>query len=505
MWPAGTPQLYEEVHVNLQLTCIMTLTALCATAMAEQAVWRLDPPVPTAAQTPQFSPRHSMDTVRHGNVRLTSVLQEGADLFPGTTFTVLREEAAVYGRPRYTVMATSGPHAEAIFSLHPGPYLVRVHNGSVDREERVEVPAQGMLNHQIALEAGELQLSGVMSHNGPAATETWFRVLRDETDAYGRPIRVQVAGNGYADSAGFVLPAGDYIAEATFGNAMLDLPVKIKAGAVTRHEMVLRAARLELFSTFSDQGARADGTRFRVYRTPSTPGQTEQPALMTQAQPTDQVAFVLPAGEYRATAQLDHALVDIPVTLQAGETRTLEMPLNAGEVTLLAALSGEQDPLINAWFDIQPEGPAAATPGPDETPTHGPDHKARFIVPAGRYRASARVGESTGSVMLDVEAGDSLTTVVNVDAGRVSLSLLDQADTPRPDAFTWYSVYRVEHDANGKLRRRRVFNDGYYAQTELVLPAGTYIAFARNQSHQGEREFTLQAGEIKSLSIVAGN
>ena len=27
--------------------------------------------------------------------------------------------------------------------------------------------------------------------------------------------------------------------------------------------MVLRAARLELFSTFSDQGARADGTRFR--------------------------------------------------------------------------------------------------------------------------------------------------------------------------------------------------------------------------------------------------
>ena len=43
------------------------------------------------------------------------------------------------------------------------------------------------------------------------------------------------------------------------------------------------------------------------------------------------------------------------------------------------------------------------------------------------------------------------------------------------------------------------------SQTELVLPAGTYIAFARNQSHQGEREFTPQAGRDQSLSIVAGN
>ena len=110
--------------MNLQPTSIMTLTALCATAMAEQAV-RLDPIRADSGTDTQFSPRHSMDTVRHGNVRLTSVLQEGADLFPGTTFTVLREETAVYGRPRYTVMATSGPQAEAIFSLHPGRYLVQ--------------------------------------------------------------------------------------------------------------------------------------------------------------------------------------------------------------------------------------------------------------------------------------------------------------------------------------------------------------------------------------------
>ena len=43
------------------------------------------------------------------------------------------------------------------------------------------------------------------------------------------------------------------------------------------------------------------------------------------------------------------------------------------------------------------------------------------------------------------------------------------------------------------------------AETELVLPAGDYIAFARNQTRKGEREFTLQAGEIKSVPIIAGN
>jgi hypothetical protein len=315
---------------------------------------------------------------------------------------------------------------------------------------------------------------------------------------------VQVAGNGYADSARFVLPAGDYIAEATFGNAMLELPVHIEAGAVTHQEMVLRAARLELFSTFNDQGARADGTRFRVYRVLQGPGAAQPPTVMTQAQPTDQVAFILPAGEYRATAELDHTRVEIPVTLEAGETRTLEMPLNAGEVTLLATLSGDQDPLLNAWFDIQPEGTTVATTTSTEKPVHGPNHKARFIVPAGRYRASARVGEGTGSVVIDVAAGDSMTAVVNVDAGRVGLRLVDEA-APQANEFTWYSVYRIERDAQGKLRRRRVFNDGYYAETELVLPAGNYVAFARNQTRKGEREFTLQAGEIKSLSILAGD
>ena len=68
------------------------------------------------------------------------------------------------------------------------------------------MPAQGMLNHQIALRPASCS-SAVMSHNGPAATETWFRVLRDETDATGGRY-AQVAGNGYADSAGFVLPGG---------------------------------------------------------------------------------------------------------------------------------------------------------------------------------------------------------------------------------------------------------------------------------------------------------
>ena len=106
--------------------------------------------------------------------------------------------------------------------------------------------------------------------------------------------------------------------------------------------------------------------------------------------------------------------------------------------------------------------------------------------------------------MIDVAAGDSMTAVVNVDAGRVGLRLVDQA-APQANTFTWYSVYRIERDAQGKLRRRRVFNDGYYAETELVLPAGDYIAFARNQTRKGEREFTLQAGEIKSVPILAGN
>ena len=55
----------------------------------------------------------------------------------------------------------------------------------------------------------------------------------------------------------------------------------------------------------------------------------------------------------------------------------------------------------------------------------------------------------------------------------------------------------------GRTQRRRVFNEGYFSATEVMLPAGRYIAFARHQTHRGELTFDLRPGEIKSLSIVA--
>jgi hypothetical protein len=132
----------------------------------------------------------------------------------------------------------------------------------------------------------------------------------------------------------------------------------------------------------------------------------------------------------------------------------------------------------------------------------GPQREAYFVLPAGRYLATARVGESERSLPVEVAAGSQQSALIPLDAGRVGLTLV-AAPGQGPYADTWFSIYRVERDARGQLRRRRVFNEGYFAGTDVVLPAGDYIAFARHGGQRGERRFAVLPGEVRSLAIVA--
>jgi hypothetical protein len=451
----------------------------------------------------RFLPRPGVAAVRPGNLRLTSVLTAQGSPFAGTTFTVLREEPDAFGKTRYRVMATSGPQAEAVFSLGPGRYRIQARNGAVTTDDLIQVPSSGFLRHDVVLNAGQLHLSGLMTKDGPVADETWFRVLREDADAYGQPVEVQVAGNGYAPDARFVLPAGDYVAEATYGDARVALPVRVTAGRVTDQAMVLDAGRLELSGTLDAFGEGAIGTTFRVYRRTDPGSGASRWQQVAQAEPTDQISFILPSGEYRVSAELDLASAQTTLTLAAGETLAVELPLEAGELRLLTTLSGDDEALLDARFSVRPSA-AQDAGGSAATAPRGPQPEARFVLPAGSYLATARVGESEHSVAVEVAPGSRQTAVIPQDAGRVRLALTAPQRDQR-SGFAWYSVYRVETDRHGRAQRRRVFNDGYYSEADLVLPAGRYIAFASQQAQRGELVFDVRPGEIRTLFIVAGN
>lgn len=458
----------------------------------------------TTAGTPQFIPRDAVQHASQNNLQLTSVLVAGGPPYPGSTFTVLREEPTAFGKFRRKVMAVSGPQAHAGFTLSPGRYLVGVRNGIVSAEVAVDVPEVGTAYREVVLDAGNLELSSLMDADGEPAEQTWFRIYREVRDAYGKPTRMQVAGNGYASNTRFLLPAGEYLAEAMYGNTRRQQRLAVTAGTTASHQFILDAAMLELSAVLSGDGEPAEGARFSVHRRQIGEDGREHWTEFTAAEDAPRITFVLPAGEYLAQATLGRAQTGTSLVLTAGEPRSVELHLDAGEVTLFATLPGPggDETLLDSWFWLHEIGGEDAPGRRAAAPAQGPLAKATFVVPAGRYEAIVKSGESLGSAIVEVEAGGQQVLSVPVDGARVTLQL-QTSGHPTPLEHTWFSVYRVERDRGGSPQRRRVFNAGYYPQTELILPAGEYVAFARAGERRGEISFSVVRGEHRELVIAA--
>jgi hypothetical protein len=412
----------------------------------------------------------------------------------------LRAEPAVFGNPAYTLMASTDPTAEASFHLAPGRYRVEARNGAVARSITLTLPPAGSLRREMVLGAGELRLDSRLDHAGPPAERTWFRILRDEQDAYGRPRRREFVAKGYAPSADFLLPAGHYLVEASCGDARVEMPLEISAGATTKHDLVLDAGRLELTASLSDGGDAAVGTVFSVSRQLSDrPGEHGWLAV-ARSGPAAEITYILPAGRYRVQARRGHAVHQVTLDLHAGQTATRHLILDAGELELVAVLAGRREPLRDVRFEVTPAHMPAATRAIVEPV--GADQRARLTLPAGRYDVVARYGEGETSRTVEVGAGSRAQLALDLDAGRVTLSLA-AAGGGRPYPATWFSVFRIEGGGSGQVRRR-VYHSGYYASTDLILPAGQYLAYAHDAGHRGQLSFQVDPGDVKQLSIIAG-
>jgi hypothetical protein len=446
----------------------------------------------------QFVPRAAVNEPRRGNLRLTSVLAAGGEAFPGTHFTVLREQPDAYGKTRATVMAIAGPKAFADIDITPDRYRVQARNGSVTVEREIQVPDQGGLDAEIVLDAGEVQLRAAMDASGSEAEQAWFRIYRPDTDSYGRPHLVQVASDGYAASGTFVLPAGEYVAEARYGDATVRREFALTAGSRHSVELPLNAGHVAVSATFGDSGEAAEGVRFEILRATGDPSAPWAVAASSDA--AADVTFVLPAGHYRARAVLDRAEAQVDVTVNAGDEQAIELAIPAGELLVYATLAGREDALLDSWFGIVGDDANGDLPGVGEL--RGPDNLVSFILPAGEHRVLARHGESSGMATVTVEAGSRETLALDLDAGRISMTF--SAGSPATvQPYTWFSVYRVERGGSGTERRHRVYNEGFYANTDIVLPTGRYIAFAKTDRYAGEQPFDVAAGSVSQITITA--
>lgn len=454
-----------------------------------------------AAQRPGeavFVPRAASPAQHHQNLELVSVLSAGDAPYDGTTFTLLREEPDAFGKVRLRTLAVSGPHARAEFRVAPGRYRIQARNGAVIVDRAVTVPAGRHHTELIELDAGELRLHGVLSRDGAPADQAWFKVYRETIDAYGRPNRVQVAGNGYAAQTAFLLPSGDYVAEARFGDATVDAPVRVNAGEVTTQALDLAAGLLTVRFGRPDDSLISGKALILIERASEHGDTTTAWSEFTRASTDEPMTFVLPQGHYRLSVRDDLATARADVTLLAGQHIERALTLDAATVRLIAHLGDNAAVLPNALFWLLPDG--SSTPGSRSADrARGPANHAEFTVPAGRYRAIAQSDAATGEVLLTLEAGDDDQVIVRLAAGRARLHLASK--NGRPQQHTWFSIFRVERQHGGE-RRVRILNTGYYPELEVTLPTGTYLAQAHGQDMSGEERFDVTRGEMTTVAIA---
>ncbi len=247
-----------------------------------------------------------------GRVRLYSVLQPGGKPTGSAWFRIFREEKDEFGKPKRIQVATGGYGSERTFTVPAGEYVAVAKLGDASAEVPLTMEAGGKVEQEINLGAGRLRLISVLAPGGKPKSGAWFYVYREEKDEFGKRKRIRVASSGYGSERTFTLPAGDYVAVVTLGNAKAEVPVRIEAGKGAEQVVSLDAG---LLKTVSGE----KGTWFNVYR--EDKDEFGKPKLVKVAGGGygSEHIFTLPAGEYVVKASNNSRSATTRVTVTAGK------------------------------------------------------------------------------------------------------------------------------------------------------------------------------------------
>jgi Ca-activated chloride channel family protein len=289
------------------------------------------------------------------------------------------------------------------------------------------------------------------------------------------------------------LPPGTYAVEARTGLVVAKLAVEVVAGRPTGAVVPLEAGAIRLVSRAQAGGQPIDQVTYSIYDGAAAK-LTASAALWIGRDPAAAVA--LPPGTYQVVAERGFARAQRALVVTAGTTADADMALGAGLLTLRAAARDDGETLANAVFIIAEDDPEA--PGGRRELARSAAGQPDFVLPAGTYTVTARIGGNEVRDRVPVGAGESVRRTMILELGKLALNTrLEQVQGQQPwrEAIT----YRVtRRDAEG----REVARGPAGAQT-IELPAGNYRIEAQvgSQNARVARDVELQAGRTTQLAL----
>ena len=249
--------------------------------------------------------------------------------------------------------------------LEPGSYTAKAKLGYATAESQITVDAFTLAAPRMVLNAGKLTIRPLGASGEPdsnAYVTTTFPTGESVTS--------------YGEST-FYVPAGTIGTEVTIGNAKATETIAVAAGQEVVKDISVAVGRVSLTASLVP-GLRVEDSALSfsvVAAAADIYGYREEVGSAYGAD----AALDLPPGDYVATVRFDQVEGEVPFTVSAGSTQTVDIVLDAG---VLAAKS----PGAEAIEIFDENG---------EQLGYGYGNERIATVPAGSYRLVARRGDGS--------------------------------------------------------------------------------------------------------------
>jgi Ca-activated chloride channel family protein len=194
-------------------------------------------------------------------------------------------------------------------------------------------------------------------------------------------------------------------------------------------------------------------------------------------------------GRYVIGARLGNATVEVEAELQADQLTELTLNLNATRLIVHGRRSAGAETDKGIRWDVTLPGTRTAT-------AYGGD--ARFVIPAGSRKVTARLGKAMVEEVLELVAGQTVEKDYIIATGRLVAHAVYAEGGPAVEGDIRFDVVGVTKDISGK---RKQFGTNYGDGAKFDLPPGDYVLKARVGKAIAEAPVTIEPDVLTEPAV----
>jgi Ca-activated chloride channel family protein len=206
---------------------------------------------------------------------------------------------------------------------------------------------------------------------------------------------------------------------------------------------------------------------------------------------TGAIDIDLPPGAYKATAAVGGLAVTQDLTIAKDHRTRWIADLNGADLTFTAKLGANGPTVSDAAVMLRPEGAAAATsPPPPLATTDGRP----ALIAAGTYVATARKGDLSETIELNVVAGAAQPVGFQLPGARIAARTVGGEGGDR----RLISLYDADADPQAGARPiAQAISD----RATFDVPAGNYLLVTRTDPGQVSRPISVRTGQTLEIAL----